>query len=83
MKVQVTQSDKSPDFTTAVKGCSIDKWHRILGHINNNSIQTLKKHDLVTGLNIDESQGPNQCKACTQGKHHVEPFPKWAEDCED
>jgi hypothetical protein len=68
MKVQVTRSDKSPDFAAAVKGRSIDKWHRILGHINTNSIRMLKNNNLVTGLEIDESQEPNQCKACIQGK---------------
>jgi hypothetical protein len=29
MKVQVTRSGKSPDFATAAKGHSINKWHGI------------------------------------------------------
>jgi GAG-pre-integrase domain len=83
MKVQVTRSNRSPDFAAAPKGHSINKWHRILGHINTNSIRMLKNNNLVTGLEIDESQELNQCKACIQGKRHVEPFPKRAEDSVD
>jgi GAG-pre-integrase domain/Pol polyprotein, beta-barrel domain len=83
MKVQVTGSNRSSDFAAAAKGRSIDKWHRILGHINTNSIRMLKNNNLVTGLEIDESQELNQCKACIQGKRHVEPFPKRAEDSVD
>ena len=43
----------------------------------------LKTNNLVTGLDINESEKPNQCKACIQGKRHVEPFPKKAEDTVD
>jgi GAG-pre-integrase domain len=59
---------------------TLDKWHRILGHVNIWTIRTLKKNNLVTGLQIDESEAPTQCSACIQGKRHVDPFPQQAED---
>ena len=40
----------------------------------------MKVYDLVTGMNVDLTVLVKQCVACIQGKHHVEPFPKWAED---
>ena len=40
----------------------------------------MKACDLVTGMNVDLTVLVKQCVACIQGKHHVEPFPKWAED---
>ena len=58
----------------------MDKWHQILGHVNLWTIQTIKSNDLVNGLLIDESQAPTQCAACIQGKHHITPFPKEAEE---
>ena len=83
MKAWVTQSGKAQDFAVTAKGRSWDKWHRILGHININSIKMLKTNDLVTGLDINETEEHSQCKACIQGKWHVEPFPKKAEDMVD
>ena len=83
MKAWVTQSGKAQDFAMTAKGRSWDKWHQILGHININSIKMLKTNNLVTRLDIDESEEPNQCKACIQGKQDVEPFPKKAEDMVD
>ena len=80
MKAWVTQSGKAWDFATTAKGRSWDKWHWILRHININSIKMLKTNNLVTRLDINETKEHSQCKACIQGKQHVEPFPKKAED---
>ena len=80
MKAWVTQLGKAQDFAVTVKGRSWDKWHQILRHIDINSIKMLKTNDLVTGLDIDETKEHSQCKVCIQGKQHVEPFPKKAED---
>ena len=83
MKAQVTQSGKAWYFAAMAKGRSWDKWHRILRHININSIKMLKTNDLVTRLDINETEEHSQCKACIQGKWHVEPFPKKAKDTVD
>jgi Pol polyprotein, beta-barrel domain/GAG-pre-integrase domain/gag-polypeptide of LTR copia-type len=80
MRVQTKHTGQGPDFVAVMKERTLDKWHRILGHVNIWMIQTLKKNNLVTGLQIDESQAPTQCNACIQGKRHVEPFPQRAED---
>ena len=78
MKGQVTVEARN--FAAAAKERTWDKWHRILGHINIGSIKMLKRNDLVTGLEVDETKEPSQCKACIQGKRHVELFPKRAEE---
>ena len=83
MKAWVTQSGKAQDFAVTAKERSWDKWHWILGHININSIKMLKTNNLVTGLDINETKEHSQCKACIQGKQHVEPFPKKTEDMVD
>ena len=74
---------KAWDFATMAKGRSWDKWHWILRHININFIKMLKTNNLVTRLDINESEEPSQYKACIQGKWHVEPFPKKAKDTVD
>ena len=43
----------------------------------------LKTNDLVTRLDINETEEHSQCKVCIQGKWHVEPFPKKAKDTVD
>ena len=68
------------DFVAVAKGRTWDKWHRILGHISMASIKMLKNNSLVQGLTIDGPHEDTQCKACIQGKKHVEPFPKRSED---
>ena len=68
MKAWVTQSGKAQDFAMTAEGSSWDKWHQILGHINVNFIKMLKTNNLVTRLDIDESEEPSQCKMCIQGK---------------
>ena len=40
----------------------------------------MKACDLVTGMDVDLTVPVMQCVAYIQGKHHMEPFPKWAED---
>ena len=40
----------------------------------------MKACDLVTGMDVDLTVPVMQCVACIQGKHHMEPFPKRAED---
>jgi hypothetical protein len=64
------------EFIAVAEARTMDKWHRILGHVNPWTIQTMKGNNLVDGLIIDESQAPTQCTACIQGKRHVDPFPK-------
>jgi hypothetical protein len=67
------------DFAAVAKSRSLEKWHRILGHINYDAIKLLQRNNLVTGLHIDNSN-ITQCKACVQAKAHMEPFPKQAND---
>ena len=68
------------DFTTVAKPRSWDSWHWVLGHINIGTIKLMKACDLVTRMDVDLTAPVTQCVACIQSKHHVEPFPKWAED---
>ena len=68
------------DFAAVVKPRSWDSWHRVLGHINIGVIKLMKVRNLVTRMDVDLTTPVTQCVACIQGKHHVEPFPKWAED---
>ena len=68
------------DFAAVAKPRSWDSWHQVLGHINIGAIKLMKARDLVTGMDVDLTAPVTQCVACIQGKHHVEPFPKRAED---
>ena len=44
------------------------------------AIKLMKTSNLVLGMDVDTSAPVSQCVACIQGKHHVNPFPKHAED---
>jgi hypothetical protein len=56
-------------------GCTWDKWHRIFGHMNHQSIRMLKDKGMVTGMVISDHSPPSsQCKTCVEAKSHVMPF---------
>lgn len=80
MRTRTKGTSQKQDFVAAVKGRTLDKWHRVLGHVNTWTINMLQKNNLVTGLIVDKSQAPTQCTACIQGKQHVEPFPKQTDE---
>ena len=48
MWVRPKRVDSGPDFAATAKGRTLDKWHRVLGHVNLWTIKTLKKNGLVT-----------------------------------
>ena len=61
-------------------GRTWDQWHRILGHINMDSVKTSKEKEMVTGMEVDRTvPASDQCETCIQAKHHVTPFPKEAQ----
>ncbi|CAG8746746.1 4113_t:CDS:2, partial [Acaulospora colombiana] len=54
-----------------------DEWHRRFGHIAISSLEILKKHGLVIGLEVDETSKPSKkCEACIQAKITRKPFPQ-------
>ena len=56
---------------------SWDEWHRILGHLNMESVKRLHDKNMVVGMEIDtKSPESQQCAACVQSKQHVQPFPQ-------
>ena len=76
MRVRPKKLGQECNFVAVAKGQTLDKWHRILKHVNPWTVQTMHRNNLVTGLIIDKSQTPTQCTTCIQGKQHVDPFPK-------
>lgn len=48
-------------------------WHRRMGHLNEQSLKTLRK--LVSGVAFPDSS-VLPCAICLQGKHHRQPFSK-------
>jgi hypothetical protein len=78
IKALTKHSDAKQDHTFAAKkGCTWDKWDRIFGHLNMGSVKMLKKKELVSRMEVDESVEPQaQCKACIQLKQHIQPFPQ-------
>ena len=68
------------DFAAVAKPRSWDSWHWFLGPVNIGMIKLMKLWNLITGMDVDMAAPVMQSIACIQGKHHVELFPKWAED---
>ena len=47
-----------------------EKYHRILGHVNFNYLNTLCKHQLVTGLSKEIENEFMKCQICLENKMH-------------
>nr|GEZ64122.1 putative ribonuclease H-like domain-containing protein [Tanacetum cinerariifolium] len=61
------------DLTCLVAKASTDEcmlWHRILGHLNFNTMNKLVKHNLVRGLPTKCFENDHNCVACLKGKQH-------------
>lgn len=55
----------------------INLWHERLAHINNDTIQSMRSNNSVTGLSIDTSKNSsNPCHGCIYGKAHRTIIPK-------
>ena len=79
MRAWIKMTGIAQDFVATAKEQTLDKWRRILGHVNIWMVKTILKNSLVTRLLIDDKfHEPTQYTACIQGKWHVEPFPKEA-----
>ena len=44
----------------------INSWHRIMGHLNYESLRKLQK--MVTGMEIDDSEKESECRVCVASK---------------
>lgn len=51
---------------------SIDLWHSRLGHVNTNSVKSMKKLSLLPDLNTNNDM--QKCKVCVEAKHPKKPF---------
>ena len=49
-------------------------WHRRLGHLGFCSLQSLQKHCMVDGLDLDHLPEMEFCESCTEAKAHRLPF---------
>nr|GFB11566.1 putative ribonuclease H-like domain-containing protein [Tanacetum cinerariifolium] len=61
------------DLTCLVVKASADEsmlWHRILGHLNFNTMNRLVRHNLVKGLPSKCFDNDHTCVACLKGKQH-------------
>lgn len=50
-------------------------WHQRYGHLNTQSLRSLFRNKLVTGLNYDSENDISFCEACVRGKHAKAVFP--------
>ena len=47
---------------------SPETWHRRLGHLNYNALQSMKSKNLVDGIQFDDEQYSKNCNGCFAGK---------------
>ena len=48
----------------------MNTWHRHHGHLGTGGMETLTKHQMVLGLDLDPKQQPDFCEPCISGKCH-------------
>ncbi|KAF8060187.1 hypothetical protein FPV67DRAFT_1363293, partial [Lyophyllum atratum] len=52
--------------------------HRRFGHVGYSGLKRMLDGHLVDGFNVDERTPKPDCKACTESKQSVNPFPPTA-----
>jgi hypothetical protein len=71
--VNMLQDNDIPVSTCLISKASskeVELWHRRLGHVNLQTINTLAKQNLVRGLPLKEFQCDEHCVSCLKGKQH-------------
>jgi transposase InsO family protein len=59
---------------------SWETWHKRFGHVGYSGLQRMMQGRLVDGFNVDERTPKPDCKACTESKQFVTPFPHQAQN---
>src|SRR6202522_2828228 len=71
------QKDKDRVAAVDSERVTIDRLHRLMGHIAPEAAKALVEKRLVEGFKLDESsQMPKSCDACEYGKAHRKPIKK-------
>ena len=60
--------------TAASVECETDLWHQRFGHLNEQQLQEIAQHEMVTGAKIPRKMKLNFCQGCVEGKMHRLPF---------
>ena len=58
------------------RGQTWEEWHKVMGHINVQSLKLMKEKNLVEGMEVIQSPLEFICEACIQGKQVTKPLPK-------
>jgi len=66
--VPLDESNAYITAPTSNKLTHIDEVHNRLGHLNENAIHYLSKHNLLGNLNLDPHSTLNPCNGCLEGK---------------
>lgn len=70
-----SSNSNAVNYARNVDGMSVkEKWHRMLGHINFNYLNTLCKNELLKDLPLDIEQDYMKCEICIRSKMHNVPF---------
>jgi len=71
------QETPNPQTNIATKqGLSWQTWHHRFGHIGYSGLQQMLDENLVNGFDVDCESIKPDCRACTEAKQTINPFPK-------
>src|SRR3984957_18516231 len=74
----VTQNTGKQRANAVVQKLTLTEAHRVLGHISHGAVKAAVRDELITGIELDETEPAAFCDACAQAKPHRKPFPKVA-----
>ena len=52
----------------------LNLWHQRMAHLNAGQMKTMVSREMVTGVDIPETEKLDFCEACAEGKSHRAPF---------
>lgn len=54
--------------------CDADLWHQRFGHLNEQQLNEMSRHGIVTGAKLPQKMKIDFCQGCVEGKMHRLPF---------
>ncbi len=60
--------------TTSAEQCDGDLWHQRFGHLNEQQLNEISRHGMVTGAKLPRKMKIDFRQGCVEGKMHCLPF---------
>ena len=73
---EMKENTREETLTVKEASPTWEAWHRRCGHLGYSSLQKMSDLNLLEGFCVDKQSSKPDCRACTEAKMSIKPYPK-------